>query len=80
MADKLIEAKPNLIIIAYGMNDVGRRNFKLFEEEITKPVGKFQTALPESEIILVSTMLGNENWDLLTRDVSQVSRSNSHTG
>ncbi|MGV3606755.1 MAG: SGNH/GDSL hydrolase family protein [Planctomycetaceae bacterium] len=68
-ADKLIEAKPNLIIIAYGMNDVGRRNPKLFEEEISKLVGKFQAALPESEIILVSTMLGNENWTHSPREM-----------
>ncbi len=68
-AEKLIEHKPDLIIIAYGMNDVGRRNPKLYEEEITKLIGLFQKALPESEIILVSTMLGNENWTHSPREM-----------
>lgn len=68
-SEAMIAAKPDLIIVAYGMNDVGRRNPEMYKEEIAKLCGIYQKALPECEIILVSTMLGNENWQHSPREM-----------
>jgi len=60
--DKLLAEKPDLIIVAYGMNDVGRRDPKWYREQTQMIVTRIQKALPECEIVLVATMLGNKDW------------------
>ncbi|HET6424401.1 MAG TPA: SGNH/GDSL hydrolase family protein [Planctomycetaceae bacterium] len=60
--DKLLEEKPHLIIVAYGMNDVGRRNPGWFREQNKSLLDRIQAAAPETEIILVAPMLGNAEW------------------
>ena len=73
---KVIETKPDLIILAFGMNDSSRRPAKEYRENIQKmiaavkkaqPSGK-DTGQPEAEIILVATMLGNKDWVALKQD------------
>jgi lysophospholipase L1-like esterase len=60
--DALLAGKPNLIIVAYGMNDVGRRDPQWFADQTRTLVDRIQTASPDTEIILVSPMLGNKEW------------------
>ena len=60
--DKLLAEKPSLIIVAYGMNDVGRRNPKWFSDQIGTFIKRVHEADPTIEIILVSSMLGNDQW------------------
>lgn len=59
---KLIESKPDLIVVAYGMNDVGRRDPKWFGARVKEYLDRIHKDLPDTEIILVACMLGNREW------------------
>ena len=61
-ADKLLESQQDLVIIAYGMNDVGRRDPQWFHDRLQELIQKVQKRCPGAEIILVSPMLGNGEW------------------
>ena len=67
--DKLLAHEPDLVLIAYGMNDVGRRNVDAYREGIQKMIQQIQSARPQAEIILVATMLGNEQWHHTPREM-----------
>jgi acyl-CoA thioesterase-1 len=60
--DKLLAEKPDLIVVAYGMNDVGRRDPKWFAQETRKILDGIRKANPEADVILVSPMLGHNEW------------------
>ncbi len=60
--DKLLAEKPHLIIVAYGMNDVGRRDPKWFGDQARTFVKNTRRANPDIELILVAPMLGNAEW------------------
>lgn len=60
--DKLLAEKPDLVIVAYGMNDVGRRDPDWFFNQTKTILDRIRTANPEIEVILVSPMLGNKEW------------------
>jgi len=60
--DKLMESKPDLLIVAYGMNDVGRRDPAWFAEQAQKLAAKARELKPDVEIIWVTPMLGNRDW------------------
>jgi acyl-CoA thioesterase-1 len=60
--DALLAENPDLIIVAYGMNDVGRKDPKWFREQYEMLLGRIRAARPQTEILLVSTMLGNQEW------------------
>lgn len=60
---KLIESKPDLIVIAYGMNDVPVNQVKTYGKNIAGMLEAIRKALPETEVILVAPMLGNPDWD-----------------
>lgn len=60
--DALLALGPKLVIIAYGMNDVGGRNPPVFRTGIATMLERIKARDPEIEVILVSPMLGNENW------------------
>jgi lysophospholipase L1-like esterase len=51
-----------LIIVAYGMNDVGRKDPDWFADQTRKIIDHAAAASPETEILLVSPMLGNKEW------------------
>ena len=67
--DKLLETNPDLIIIAYGMNDVGRRNPDAYREGIQQMITRIKAAQPQAEIILVATMVGNDQWTHTPREM-----------
>ena len=60
--EKLLADKPNLVVVAYGMNDVGRRDPEWFKKQVASLIERIHTADPEIEIILVAPMLGNGEW------------------
>ncbi|WP_435010175.1 alpha/beta fold hydrolase [Tundrisphaera lichenicola] len=60
--DRLLATEADLIIIAYGMNDVGARDPKSFRSNIEAMLRRIREAKPETEVILVSTMTGNPDW------------------
>lgn len=59
---ELLAVNPDLVIIAYGMNDVGYRNPELYRQTIASMLDRVHQANPAAEVILVSTMLGNPQW------------------
>lgn len=61
-AEAMIAEQPDLMIIAYGMNDVGRRDPAWYAQQVRELVTTFQTRLPGTDIILVASMLGNSEW------------------
>jgi lysophospholipase L1-like esterase len=60
--DVLLESRPDLLIVAYGMNDVGRRDPAWYREQTRAIVARAREKLPETEVLLVATMLGNDEW------------------
>jgi homoserine acetyltransferase/lysophospholipase L1-like esterase len=60
--DRLLATKPDLVIIAYGMNDVGGRDPKGFRANIEAMLRRIREANPATEVILVAPMTGNPDW------------------
>ena len=60
--DKLLDSKPDVMIVAYGMNDVGRRDPDWFAKQARLLQERAKARLPELEILWVAPMLGNREW------------------
>ena len=60
--DALLAEKPQLIVMAYGMNDVGRRDPAWFKGQAEQFIQKVRAADPHIEMILVTPMLGHVEW------------------
>jgi len=60
--DALLDAEPDLVIVAYGMNDVGRRDPQWYREQTGAIVRRVQDRRPGADVLLVATMLGNDEW------------------
>lgn len=67
--DNLLAHEPDLVVIAYGMNDVGRRNPDAYKDGIQQMISRIKAARPQTEIILVATMLGNDQWQNTPREM-----------
>jgi acyl-CoA thioesterase-1 len=67
--DKLLAEKPHLIVVAYGMNDVGRRDPKWFAERTKTILDRIKAADKDIEVILVSSMLGHAEWTATPREM-----------
>src|SRR5688572_26469716 len=55
--DRPAKAKPDLVIIAFGMNDVGRRDAARYKKNIEGIIAEVRKDSPEAEFLLVATML-----------------------
>ena len=62
---KVIETKPDLVILAFGMNDSARRPAADYQANIREMINAVRQASPQAEFILVATMLGNRDWTYL---------------
>jgi lysophospholipase L1-like esterase len=60
--DQLLASNPDLLIVAYGMNDVGRRDPQWFAKQARTLQERSKAKLPELEILWVAPMLGNREW------------------
>ncbi|MGL5098357.1 MAG: GDSL-type esterase/lipase family protein [Planctomycetia bacterium] len=60
--DALLECKPDLVIVAYGMNHYGARDAVGFAAKVRTMIDRIQSADPATEIILVAPMHGNHQW------------------
>ncbi len=61
----LIEAKPDLVILAFGMNDVHGLAAAQYQANIQTMIQSVRRELPEAEFILIASMLGNPDWAAL---------------
>ena len=69
MIDKVVEPRPDLIIVAFGMNDASGRSAQEYQDNTQTVMVKIREKLPESEFILVASMLGNRNWTALKHEL-----------
>ena len=60
--DALLESRPDLVIVAYGMNDVGRRDPAWYRDQTAAIVARVKERRAEAEVLLIATMLGNDEW------------------
>jgi lysophospholipase L1-like esterase len=72
--ESLLAEQPHLIIVAYGMNDVGRRDPKWFGEQTRTLIQQIQARSADTEILLVATMLGNSQWIHTPREMFNLYR------
>jgi acyl-CoA thioesterase I len=66
---KVIEAQPDLVILAFGMNDAVGRSAKDYQRNIQGMVDAIRMVQPDTEFILVATLLGNQNWTALRHEL-----------
>jgi hypothetical protein len=62
--DRPAKDKPYLVIIAFGMNDVGRRDAARYKRNIEGIISEVRKEAPDAEFLLVATMLSNSEWFL----------------
>ncbi len=65
-APKIADENPDLVIIAFGMNDVGRAiPMAAYAQNIQKAMDIIRQKRPDVEFLLLSTMTGNTEWNLM---------------
>jgi lysophospholipase L1-like esterase len=69
VADDIIAAMPDIVILAFGMNDSAGRPAKEYQGYIESTIKKVQEQRPETEFILVASMLGNRDWIRLKQEL-----------
>lgn len=67
--DQVVEPKPDLVIVAFGMNDSAGRSAKEYQTNTKAVITKIREKLPKTEFILVATMLGNQDWPRLKQEL-----------
>ena len=68
MCDQGILGKPDLVIIAFGMNDSAGVPVEDFRKNTAAMIAKIRNAQSKAEFILVATMLGNRDWPRLKQE------------
>ncbi len=66
--DKVIQAQPQLVILAFGMNDAAGRPAPEYQANIRAMIDTVSKSCPQTEFILVATMLGNKDWTALRHE------------
>ncbi|QDV68163.1 GDSL-like Lipase/Acylhydrolase [Rosistilla carotiformis] len=69
MIDEVASHKPDLVIIAFGMNDSAGISVENYGKNTAEMIAKTRDKLPDAEFILIATMLGNRDWIRLNHDV-----------
>lgn len=63
--DKVVENRPQLVILAFGLNDSTGRSVDEYQANTRNMIAKIRDRLPDAEFILVASMLGNPGWTVL---------------
>ena len=61
---QLGQKSPDLVIIAFGMNDVFQQDARKFQSNVAGIIETIRKDSPESEFVLVASMLGNKDWGM----------------
>lgn len=69
MADKVVEAGPDLVLIAFGMNDSAGRPAADFQAKIEATIKTIREKRPGAEFVLIATMVGNPDWVTLKQEL-----------
>ena len=65
----VVAAKPDLVILAFGMNDSSGRSAEEYKSTTKAMVRAVRESQPQAEFILVATMLGNRDWVTLKHEL-----------
>ena len=65
----LLAEKPDLVFLAYGMNDVGGHNPEAYKKSIEAILKRILDVNPDAEVVLVASMLGNPEWTATPPDM-----------
>jgi len=66
---KALEKNPDLILLAFGMNDSAGRSAADYGRNISSMIETARESQPNVEFILVAPMLGNRDWTALKHEV-----------
>jgi lysophospholipase L1-like esterase len=69
MIEKVVEPRPDLVVVAFGMNDAAGRSAQEYQANIEGVVARVRERLPDAEFILVASMLGNRGWTRLRHEL-----------
>lgn len=67
--DQVVAPQPDLVIIAFGMNDSAGRSAKEYQANTKALMEEVRKKLPDAEFILVAPMLGNRDWVRLKHEL-----------
>lgn len=67
--DRVTEARPDLVILAFGMNDSAGRPAPEYQANMRAMTERVSAACPGAECILVATMRGNADWTVLRQEL-----------
>jgi lysophospholipase L1-like esterase len=67
--EKVVAAQPNLVVLAFGMNDSAGRSAEEYQANTQKMIALAREKLPEAEFVLVASMLGNRDWVRLKQEL-----------
>jgi acyl-CoA thioesterase-1 len=67
--DKVLQAAPDLVLIAFGMNDSAGRPAADFQDKIAATIKAIREKRPGVEFVLVATMVGNPGWVTLKQEL-----------
>jgi lysophospholipase L1-like esterase len=59
---KVAETQPALVMLAFGMNDAAGRPASNYQANVRAMIDAVSKTRPETEFILLATMLGNKDW------------------
>lgn len=66
---EVVNRNPDLIILAFGMNDSAGRSAEEYGQNIARMISTTRQQLKDAEFILIAPMLGNRDWTALQHDV-----------
>ncbi len=67
--DKVTATRPDLVILAFGMNDSSGRPAAQYRANMLAMIEATRRSVPEAEFILVAPMLGNADWVTLKQEL-----------
>lgn len=65
----VLGAKPDLVILAFGMNDSSGRSAAEYKSNTEAMIKAIRDVSPQTEFILISSMLGNRDWVTLKHEL-----------
>ena len=66
---EVVAAKPDLVILAFGMNDSSGRSAEEYKSTTLAMIKAVRETQPQAEFILVASMLGNRDWVTLKHEL-----------
>lgn len=66
--EQVVAAQPQLVILAFGMNDSAGRSAESYRENTEGMIAGIRERLPDCEFILVASMRGNRDWVQLKQE------------